>query len=96
MIQTILLSKCCNKPVKVERGCVSEGIKSMKCFNCKINEAQGTLCPQCLSGAVKASAQMLGKLGGSIKSEAKAKAAQVNGKKGGRPPTPSQGGKESI
>ena len=21
MIQTILLSKCCNKPVKVERGC---------------------------------------------------------------------------
>lgn len=27
----------------------------------------------------------LGKLGGSVKSEAKTKAAQINGKKGGRP-----------
>ena len=33
----------------------------------------------------KASAATLGKLGGSVKSEAKAKAAKENGKKGGRP-----------
>lgn len=57
----------------------------MKCLNCKVNEAQGTLCSECLSGAVKTSAQMLGKLGGSIKSETKSKAARLNGKKGGRP-----------
>jgi len=30
-------------------------------------------------------AQQLGKLGGQVKSEAKAKAAKENGKKGGRP-----------
>lgn len=30
-------------------------------------------------------AQQLGKLGGSVKSPAKTKAAQLNGKKGGRP-----------
>lgn len=35
--------------------------------------------------SVNKAAQQLGKLGGQVKSEAKTKAARLNGKKGGRP-----------
>lgn len=38
-------------------------------------------------------AQELGKLGGSVKSKAKAKAARENGKKGGRPKKPQEASK---
>jgi hypothetical protein len=36
-------------------------------------------------------AQALGRLGGSVKSERKAEAARLNGKKGGRRPVDSEG-----
>ena len=35
--------------------------------------------------AIKSAAALLGSLGGAVKSKAKARAARLNGKKGGRP-----------